>query len=174
MPRPWLLLVACLACDAKGGPSVLERLDARPAEAGCRGACAAAGERQDAAPDRDPAADAPAVCEHSIEAVIEAVDQRGQPFHLDAQGVFLVPLDADDFAFDAGKSRNVSALEVTYTFSSDCYPRVAVKAPVFGGFDTQGFAIDKRCQFMVEIQDLGCPEARQARADGSFRIVPPP
>ena len=122
----------------------------------------------------DEPADAAPFCGEPIEAVIEAVDKAGRPFPADPAGVFLVPINADDFAFDTGKSRHVSTHDVLYTFSSDCFPRVTVRAPVLGGFSTQGFWLEKRCQFMVEIADLGCPGARQAQAQAAFRIVPAP
>jgi hypothetical protein len=100
------------------------------------------------------------------------VDKEGRPFPRDADGVFLLPITADDFAFDTGNSRYVSGRDVTYTFSSDCFPRVTVRAPVLGGFSSQGLWLDKRCQFMVAILDLGCSEPRAAHAQGSLRVVP--
>jgi hypothetical protein len=119
-------------------------------------------------------ADLSNACGAPVTAVIEAVDKYGQPFPRDPEGIYLVPINADDFAFDTGKTAHLSGHETMYTFSSDCYPRVTVRAPVLGGLGTQGLWIDKRCQFTVEIVDLGCQEARVARAQGTFRLVPPP
>jgi hypothetical protein len=138
------------------------------------GVCSPGGGRPDAAQDAV-SPDVASFCGQAIDAVIEAVDQNGRAFPRDADGVFLVPIDADDFAFDTGKSHNVSTHDVTYNFASDCYgTQVSVKAPVLGGFSARGFWLDKRCQFMVEIVDLGCPEGRVGRAQGSFKIVPAP
>jgi hypothetical protein len=172
--RWWLLLLTCAACGTRGGPGAVEHEDAAaaPREAGCGGLCAVEGGRPEVAPDLSP--EEGQLCGRSIELVLEAVDRTGQAFPRDGEGVFLVPIDADDFAFDTGKSRNVSGREVVYTFDSDCYPKVAVRAPVLGGFNTHGFWIDKRCQFGVEVLDLGCPEERVARAQRILRFVPPP
>lgn len=115
---------------------------------------------------------APYGCEQPIQAVIEAVDREGRPFSRDSDGVFLVPITAQDFAFDTGNSRNVSGRDVTYTFSSDCFPTVTVRAPVLGGFSAHEYGLEKTCQFMVAILDLGRPHAPTARAQGSLRVVP--
>jgi hypothetical protein len=172
LARGWLsIALGCLgACGASGGgPSrpAGESVDAGALAGGEDGAPVASREV------RSPAPDGSLSCELAIEALIEVVDREGRPFPRDPGGTFLVPITADDFAFDAGGSWYVSTHDVLYTFSSDCFPRVTVHAPVFGGFGTQGFWIDKRCACMVEIVDRGCAEGREAHAQAAFRIVPP-
>jgi hypothetical protein len=133
----------------------------------------------DAAPDsaeEDPAppVDLSPSCGVPIEPVLEAVDRDGRPFPRDAEGVFQVPLDADEFAFDTLKTRNVTGRDMTYTFDSECFPKVAVRSPVLVGLSVRGFWLGRRCAFKVEILDQGCPDARAARADRALLIVPPP
>jgi hypothetical protein len=166
------LVVVCIgACGTEGGPGIIEP-DASRSDAGCGDRCGGL----DGAPNLRPdlSAEEGAACARSLEVVLEAVDKYGQPFPRDPEGLFLVPIDADDFAFDTGKSRYVSGRDVTYTFDSDCYPKVMVTAPVLGGFGTEGLWIDRRCRFAVEIADDGCAEARMGRAESALRIVPPP
>jgi hypothetical protein len=138
------------------------------------GTCPAAGDQLDAATDAELPPDASSACGMPIEPVIEAVDHDGRSFPRDAEGVFLVPLDASDFAFDTLKTRNVTGRDMTYTFTSDCFPKVAVKSPVLVGLSVQGLWLGRRCQFKVEILDRGCTEPRSARAEGTLEIVPPP
>lgn len=119
-----------------------------------------------------PHPDAAAACGQPIQAVIEAVDKFGHPFARDADGVYLIPIKADDFALDTGRSSNVSGRDVSYTFGSDCYPMVTVQAPVLGGLGTDGLWLQRICHFTIEIRDAGCTDVRTARADASFQIVP--
>lgn len=135
------------------------------------GVCSPGGGPPDAAADSEPGPDVSASCELPIEVVLEAVDRDGRAFARDGEGVFLVPINADDFAFDTSKSRNVSGRNTTYTFNCDCFTKVAVHAPVLGGFSAQGLWLDRRCPFSVEIFDLGCPEGRTARGQGTFKVV---
>jgi hypothetical protein len=136
------------------------------------GACPAWAGDYDAGPDRQ-ASDLSTSCGLPIEAVLEASDRDGRPFPRDGED-FLVPLDADDFAFDASKSINVTGSEMTYTFESDCFPRVAVRSPVLVGLSAKGFWLGRRCRFSVEIVDRGCPESRSARGEGALKIVAAP
>jgi hypothetical protein len=138
------------------------------------GVCTADGGRPEAAADDEPIPDASTSCGQPIEAVLEVVDRDGRAFPRDDDGAFQVPLNARDFSFDAGKSRNVSGRDMTHTFDSDCFPRVMVRAPVLGGLSTDGLWLGRRCTCKLEIVDRGCSEPRLARVESSFEIVPAP
>jgi hypothetical protein len=111
-------------------------------------------------------------CAQAVEAIIEAVDDLGHAFPRDPDGAYQVPAVTRDFSFDATRSRNVSGPDTSYTFSSDCYPRVTVNAPVLGGLSVEGWSTGRRCGFTVEIADRGCGRPRLSRAAGSFTVVP--
>jgi hypothetical protein len=133
--------------------------------AGCQDA-----DRSDA---RRSSPDAAAICASPIAAVVQAVDSVARPFPRDAEGRFLVPRTTTDFSFATDGSQNVSPANVTYTFSSDCYPTLAVTAPVLGGLSATALEPDRLCDFMVAIRDEDCPgPARTGGAAGTFRVVP--
>lgn len=117
------------------------------------------------------APDHPAFCGDPIDAVVEVVDELGAPFTRDLAGTFRVPIGTLSFGFDARRSSPVTGHDMSHTFRSGCYPTVTVKAPVLLGLTTEGFWLEKRCHFSVEIADAGCAEVRRGRAEGSFVII---
>lgn len=135
------------------------------------GACGI-GARADAGGDAAPDQDAAPFCARPIEAVLDAVDDHGAAFPLDAAGVFQIPVATRAFSLDATGSRNVSGQNVTYTFTSDCYPTLTLRSPALGGLSAAGLGVGRRCAVTVAIVDQDCPAARAARAMASLLIVP--
>ena len=116
--------------------------------------------------------DAAALCALPLRVAVTAVDERGRAFERDQAGLFLVPAAAADFTISAEGSQAVSPVNVSYTFSSECFPRVTVAAPVLGGLDATTLGPDRTCAFMVEITDEDCPgPVRTGSGAGGFKVV---
>jgi hypothetical protein len=116
--------------------------------------------------------DAAELCGSPIAAKIEAVDAFARPFPRDVEGQFLVPGATTDFSLATEGSRNVSPANVSYTFSSDCYPTITVGAPVLGGLSAVDLELDQLCDFAVDIHDDDCPgQPRIGHAAATFRVV---
>jgi hypothetical protein len=127
----------------------------------------------DAGDARPRSPDAAELCHLPIGAAVAAVDSLARPFPRDVEGRFLLPRVTADFSFATEGSLNISPANVSYTFTSDCYPTITVAAPVLGGLSATELEVDQLCDFTVDIRDEDCPGLpRIGHAAATFRVVP--